>query len=124
VCAKVLATWTGDLATRPVQVARAALVPIAASQFNFSRLSDWANYRRASHGSGQLYHESYDALVPRLRGANERTWSRFPVRAMPPNHHLLRCVGCLALFAASTARAAKSCGLTGSSLTVPIAVTV
>jgi hypothetical protein len=46
------------------------------------------------------------------------------VRAMPPNHHLLRCVGCLALFAASTARAAESCGLTESSLTAPIAVTI
>jgi hypothetical protein len=31
--------------------------------------------------------------VPSLLSAYEGAWSRFPVRAMPPNHHLLRCGG-------------------------------
>jgi hypothetical protein len=50
--------------------------------------------------------ESYDTSVPGVRRAHEGTWSHFPVRAMPPNHHLLRCVGCLALYC-SGARASE-----------------
>jgi hypothetical protein len=47
--------------------------------------------------SWQPDHDSYDTLVPGLREANARTRSRFPLRTMPPNHYLLRRVGCLAL---------------------------
>jgi hypothetical protein len=39
-----------------------------------------------------------DTPVPGLQRVNEGARSHFPVRAMPPNHHLLRRVGCVALF--------------------------
>jgi endonuclease YncB( thermonuclease family) len=79
---------------------------------------DWPQYskgkfnliqRKAEHEGRGMWAGSYvepwlyrvdnpnDTSVPCLRQANEGIWSRFPVRAVPANHHLLQCVRSVAL---------------------------
>jgi hypothetical protein len=103
ICVAVTALWLADIELNDGRYGDATGRTIMSLIGKYDRLSL------------QRCHESYDTLVPRLRGANERTWSRFPVRAMPPNHHLLRGVGCLAL-SCSGARASSLASRAAASL--------